>query len=172
MKTPSRKVQCTCPVCGKVFEKFPSLLVGKVQVYCSRTCKYEGTKTKTEVECAQCGKSVSKFVCEVRDNSTHYCSATCYNSSRRKHIKSTTYVKLNGRHEHRVVAEKLLGRALLSREVVHHIDENKHNNAPENLAILPNQRLHAIVHSTPDFDLEPYKLLNLSNGNISRISRK
>lgn len=46
------------------------------------------------------------------------------------------YVKLNGRHEHRVVAEKILGRALVKGEIVHHKDGNKKNNNPANLEIM------------------------------------
>lgn len=57
--------------------------------------------------------------------------------SRIPEVKATTYRKLFGRHEHRVVAEGLLGRPLRSDEHVHHIDQNKHNNAPENLLVLP-----------------------------------
>ncbi len=35
-----------------------------------------------------------------------------------------TYTKRLGRHEHRVVAEQMLGRALNVGEVVHHMDGN------------------------------------------------
>ena len=41
-----------------------------------------------------------------------------------------TYTKVYGRHEHRVVAEQMLGRPLKPGEVVHHIDEDKRNNNP------------------------------------------
>ena len=37
--------------------------------------------------------------------------------------------------EHRLVMEKKIGRYLLPEEVVHHIDGNKQNNAPENLGL-------------------------------------
>lgn len=50
--------------------------------------------------------------------------------------KGNTYRKFYGRHAHRVAAEQKLGRPLRRGEVVHHLDGNKHNNAPENLEIL------------------------------------
>lgn len=39
-------------------------------------------------------------------------------------------------YEHRLIAEAAIGRALTSNEVVHHIDGNKSNNAPENLQVV------------------------------------
>ncbi len=61
-------------------------------------------------------------------------------------VKPTTYRKFYGRHEHRVVAEALLGRPLRSDEHVHHIDENKHNNTQENLVVLP-AHAHLALHA-------------------------
>lgn len=47
-----------------------------------------------------------------------------------------SYRKLMGRHEHRVVAERNIGRPLLPGEVVHHIDGDIHNNDPANLEVM------------------------------------
>lgn len=61
-------------------------------------------------------------------------------------VKPTTYRKKFGRHEHRAVAEQMIGRALLPGEHVHHIDGNKHNNSQENLQIMTaseHLKLHA-----------------------------
>lgn len=58
------------------------------------------------------------------------------------------YRKLNGRHEHRVIAERKIGRLLLPGEVVHHIDDNKLNNHPDNLEVLASQAEHARLHAT------------------------
>lgn len=49
---------------------------------------------------------------------------------------ATWYRKVHGRHEHRVVAEQMVGRALLSAEVVHHKNHDKRDNRPENLEVM------------------------------------
>jgi hypothetical protein len=57
-----------------------------------------------------------------------------------------SYTKLYGRHEHRVIAEYMLGRELLPDEIVHHIDGDPRNNAPENLFVFSSQSEHAAHH--------------------------
>lgn len=44
--------------------------------------------------------------------------------------------------EHRIVAEKALGRYLLPTEVVHHVDDNPANNSPENLVVYDTNGKH------------------------------
>ena len=60
-------------------------------------------------------------------------------------MKVTTYRKRGARHEHRIVAEEMLGRPLTANEIVHHLDGNRHNNATSNLKVMT-QREHMREH--------------------------
>ena len=48
--------------------------------------------------------------------------------------------------EHVLIAEKAIGRRLPSGAEVHHVDQNKINNAPSNLVICPSRAYHRLLH--------------------------
>lgn len=135
------------------------------QRYCAPEC---GIPAKN---CSRCG---SEFVPDRYYQARKTCSADCKNAemahrnrttqrvnkpggltkaerakigeAQASQREGTGYVKVAGRHEHRVVAERVLGRELGPGEVVHHEDQDKMNNNPDNLIVFPSQAVHARHH--------------------------
>ena len=160
-------MKVNCGYCGEASNKKPSKL--KKLNFCDRECrrKYHNR----DLICPVCHKSFVRAICSLSE--TNFCSRECakvftsqrmadmneeLNPSRMTHstrkkvrearIKtgSKSYPKLYGRHEHRVVASKMLGRPLKKGEVVHHIDGNKRNNDPLNLMVFKSQAEHVRWH--------------------------
>lgn len=157
----------SCKVCGKMFWEWHC----KSKWICSTKCSGVATASRYasrryRIRCQVCGNIF--MVPECRSKSSKYCSSECKmtmqgeiarstsecRAARRRgrgqhggSVKSTTYLKIHGRHIHRVVMESILGRSLQPGEVVHHKDGNRHNNLPENL-VLTVQSDHVRLHFT------------------------
>lgn len=82
----------------------------------------------------------------ITDEATRRANNRAAQLERVTEVKPTTYRKLFGRHEHRAIAEQMMGRPLRRDEHVHHIDENKHNNRPDNLQVM-SAKDHAAHHA-------------------------
>lgn len=108
-------------------------------------------------ECRKCGKEfqVRRDYVEKRGVG-NYCSTSC--SSRHHHelrgIKGWSMqrgyrmIAVNGKHvrEHRVIAERMIGRPLRRDEVVHHKNGIKDDNRPENLEVMTMGQ-HSLEHA-------------------------
>lgn len=126
-----------CFRCGKVFERYPGRQKNK-RTFCSREC-YN----------AQMGEeNLTKRVNQVGGMTLEERKKIAA-TKRGKH-NGRTYEKTFGRHTHRIVIEKLIGRPLAPGEVVHHIDCNLRNNNPKNLMLFSSQAEHLKWHREHD----------------------
>jgi hypothetical protein len=147
-KQPSVIVHCA--YCGRLRKKAPSkirLMKGENH-FCSVQCIGKFRRKLPPMMCDQCGKSFSRCPAEQRKSphKNNFCSRVCQLQWRDEHRSDHSYKKVDGRHEHRTVAEQVLGRNLAGREVVHHVDADKDNNNPRNLIVFPSQSEHYRWH--------------------------
>jgi len=161
------KVEVTCEGCGKVTYRYPSQI--SKHSFCSRVCarRFNGARMhfynqtdnpmnqKREVpETTVKSASPRTASGHIRPQNT----SAGWSQEKREAVrrreqmnkgpcKPSTYPKYHGRHEHRVVAEKMLGRPLRPGEVVHHINGDKHDNRSENLMVFSSQQEHVAYHA-------------------------
>jgi hypothetical protein len=115
---------------------------------------------KITLYCATCGKSFEVFPSQSKQK---FCSIKCHDKTGERNPKWKGGRVIVGGYryvyapnhpnatkdgyvcEHRLVAEKTLGRYLTGKEVVHHIDENPLNNTPDNLAVCSGSGAHSVA---------------------------
>lgn len=107
-----------------------------------------------ERHCEGCGGVIPWLPTDwpARYAKKRFCSLLCANRSRPINPTTTRYRsrKVNGKPKpvHRIVMEEKLGRPLRPDEVVHHLNEDKLDNRPENL-VVTTAREHGLEHHPP-----------------------
>lgn len=125
---------CKCANCGgkHTLTVYQRSGIRRGQIYAYYTCGDE----------CQLAHTQKLYNAEIGRNNAHKISAW-----RLQHWEgvSTHYRKVDGRHEHRVVAEQKYGRKLTRDDIVHHIDGNRRNNHPDNLVVITRAE-HCHIH--------------------------
>jgi hypothetical protein len=151
-----------CIGCGKEYSIMAHL---KNRKYCSITCasKYRKRREKTILVCKQCGREFSKGHKKMK-----FCSKNCADKNRiggkpchwkGGRIKNTQgYILIYSPNhprkdsrgyvrEHILIMEKMIGRYLQGKEMIHHINGVKSDNSPDNLYLCQNSAEHMRLHS-------------------------
>jgi hypothetical protein len=116
-----------CVGCGKVFTPIRKKWR---QRYCEVGCQRLNSLDHSQEHCAK----IARQSREIRGEKQRYGG------------EGKSYVKYLGRHLHRVIMERKLGRPLKRGEVVHHIDGDIRNNDPSNLMLMNSQGDHCREH--------------------------
>lgn len=127
-----------CPICKENF----------------RRDKYQAARTKTNICSTKCARVfTSKRMTEMNiELNPERMTLETRKALRKARLdmnlgEGKAYKKYLSRHVHRIEAEKKIGRKLKPGEVVHHKDNNKLNNAHDNLEVLSSQAEHARLHA-------------------------
>ena len=160
------RVPVTCDMCGKEFQKLLTEMDSKHNFCCPQCCHDYASKKKnpegykTYRDYTECAARFSKMNREDNPAKRPEVRKKFHERQYHKKGEGKTYCKWYGRHEHRVVAEQILGRPLNPGEIVHHIDNNKLNNSPENIFVFPSQKEHAKFHTSLKWFIRDVKRLD------------
>src|ERR1035441_2689917 len=150
---------------GCLLTKLPN---GKWYRYWTRPNGCKVRQYFVEIKCSQCGAPSFSSITRARLTKHSFCSHDCKNKFLRganhpgwregfQNNNGHRFVRCQGHPrarnnsgyvaEHILVVEKALGRYLVKGERVHHIDCDKDNNTPENLAVMSLSQ-HSSAHQS------------------------
>lgn len=154
-----KRVKCCSPKCSHVNRKnFRQSPEAKIKISIAHTGKKLKKSVKIKISKSHLGKKLSRKTREkIRLNSPRGINNHMWRGGRmvrdgyifiRKpehpYATSNGYVR-----EHRLVMESKIGRYLKPKEVVHHRNEIRSDNSPENLFLYASNSVHRKDHSGP-----------------------
>lgn len=153
------RLEKNCLNCDKLILVLPSIFEKGGGKYCSNSCKNKFNWAKPEYRTHMSEAHKGQVPTNLKELIAYSKSTEGRRTNSEKNMGKKAWNKGMGNNqytsvgkygwEHRKVMEQTIRRKLLKREVVHHWDEDKKNNSPENLCLMrktaPHIRLHAFV---------------------------
>lgn len=140
-------------------------------------------RSKKLAECVTCGKKFYPITQALKKGMGKYCSRKCQ-LNKKGRIRQGKYWAIltnQGKYikytlEHRLIMEKMIGRKLKSKELVHHINGNGLDNNINNLKIITRdkhlQLHHADIIKNIDYEKSARKRAKFTDTEILEIKRK
>lgn len=146
-----KRIKLICVVCGKEFEVIEYRKNAK---YCSLECNYTKKPYWTDKKRPDISEK-AKVWAKERLEPYYFKKGEHRTNTGRTRIKSFgdknqpySIITINGKNikKHRYIIEKIIGRTLNKKEIIHHINGDKQDNRIENLYICKDRTEHTKIH--------------------------